>query len=130
MKVVWPATLLVDGIVRYQFFKQDTEYYDLDLQEQANKETLDTLDQWIQLQHQDTNASTTAVSEEISVNKSEMEASDAQSDSKQISSSATAETINSTNIYKSGPQLAPVVLLEAACSCSLLTLILTHYDTG
>ena len=135
VKVVWPATLLVDGIIRYQFF-QGSEFYELDefldLQEQSKKESLNVLEQWIQLQQQGERALApcASTSEELPMKGDQNKPIKENTGSTSISSTETIRIIESPHIYESGPQLTPVVPEEITCSCSVLTHILMHYDRG
>ena len=130
VKVVWPATLLVDGIIRYQFF-QGSEFYELDLQEQSKKESLNVLEQWIQLQQGERAlAQCASTSEELPMKGDQNKPIKENTGSTSISSTETIRIIESPHIYESGPQLTPVVPEEITCSCSVLTHILMHYDRG
>ena len=147
VKVVWPATLLVNGIVRYQFFQQNTKLYHLDLLEQARGESLNSLEDWIQLQQLDMTSSSSASAEEILMIESEEEIfMDESGDHLQMSSieeytdiysppssprnTATSSPIESSNIYRSRPQLASVDSEDNACICNHLTWTILNYDRG
>ena len=147
VKVVWPATLLVNGIVRYQFFHQNTKLYHLDLQEQAREESLDSLEEWIQLQQPDMTSSNSASAVEIVMNESEEEIFMGESgDDLQLVSmeeytdiysppasprnTTTSPPIESSNIYRSRPQLASVDSEDNAFTCNPLTMTIQNYDRG